>query len=518
MNVECSCEIKTDDHDNKIDDIANMLMDSPLSSDTFAFITDSNLGILKCIKDAFNTTAILYKYGVVIIAGIYIVEIILAIFIKYQSKKVKNKIYSMKDKLKFPPKKSTNNNLSSDDIEENNEKINNKIDDQLRYGKIKENSQKTLNYLETLKGNEKNDMNIKKGKKIFSYNNENEGLDLNKNQSVLKSIKEYEDLSSSNSQNFFNDINRENNVQMFNKGKEGGIQILDRRNINNDFNNYFDKEDQDIDKNPNLRIYRIKMRNRELELMKNNQLEKGKNKFDGKKAKKYDEKELDELEFQEAIIYDKRKFCRIFWFALKQKHILFYTFCNKDSYKPFAIRLSIVLFSFLFYFIINGFLYNETYISTKLTTKEKTLSDYFKDSIERMVYTSIVGGLISSIISILFNTEGKIQKAMEKRKNKNIALVKKQISEIYKCFGITLIIFIILQFISFTFFIIYFFCFYYVYPNNVIEWLLSSCIIIGVIQFTLFLTIFLMSSIKYISLKCKWKICFNINMYFYEQF
>ena len=105
MNVECSCEIKTDDHDNKIDDIANMLMDSPLSSDTFAFITDSNLGILKCIKDAFNTTAILYKYGVVIIAGIYIVEIILAIFIKYQSKKVKNKIYSMKDKLKFPPKK-----------------------------------------------------------------------------------------------------------------------------------------------------------------------------------------------------------------------------------------------------------------------------------------------------------------------------------------------------------------------------------------------------------------------------
>ena len=303
---------------------------------------------------------------------------------------------------------------------------------------------------------------------------------------------------------------------MFNKGQGRGIQIIDKGNKNS-FNTYFYQGDPDIENNPNLRIYRIKMRNRELELMKYNQLEKGKNKIDGNKAKKFDEKELDELEFEEAIIYDKRSFCRIFWFALKQKHILIYTFFNKDSYKPFAIRLSIVLFSFLFYFIINGFLYNETYISSKLTTEEKTLSDYFNDSIERIVYTSLVGGLISFIISVLFNTEKKIEKTMGKRGKKGIVLLKKEMSEIYKCFGISLIIFIILQFMSFTFFIIYFFCFYYVYPNNVAEWLLSSCIIIGIIQFTSFLTIFLLSLIKYLSIKCKWKICFNINMYFYEQ-
>ena len=106
---------------------------------------------------------------------------------------------------------------------------------------------------------------------------------------------------------------------------------------------------------------------------------------------------------------------------------------------------------------------------------------------------------------------------MEKRKKKSIVLVKKEMSEIYKCFVISLIFFIIIQFMSFSFFIIYYFCFYYVYPNNVMEWLLSSGIIIGIVQFTSFLTIFLLSFIKYISLECKWKICFNINMYFYEQ-
>ena len=526
MNVECSCEIKTDNKDNKIDDIANMFMDSPLSSDTFAFITDSNLGILKCIKKALNTTIILYEYGVVIIAGIYLVEIILAILIAYQSKKVKNKIYSIRNKLKFPPKKTSNYFLSSD--EKNNEKINDYSDDQIRYDKIRENNQKKYNYLDTLKENEKNVINIKKGKKIFSKkdnnfdydiksesNNGNDSLNLNKNQSVLKSIQESGELSSSNSQNFLNKINKKKNVPIFNKGKGRAIQIIDKGNKNS-FNAYFYDGGPDIENDPNLRTYRIKMRNRELELMKNNQLEKGKNKLEGK-TKKYDENELDELEFEDAVIFDKRKFCRIFWFALKQKHILIYTFCNKDSYKPFAIRLSIVLFSFLFYFIINGFLYNETYISTKLTTEEKTLSDYFNSYVERIVYTSLVGGLISFIISVLFNTEKKIEKAMEKRKKKSIVLVKKEMSEIYKCFVISLIFFIIIQFMSFSFFIIYYFCFYYVYPNNVMEWLLSSGIIIGIVQFTSFLTIFLLSFIKYISLKCKWKICFNINMYFYEQ-
>ena len=125
--------------------------------------------------------------------------------------------------------------------------------------------------------------------------------------------------------------------------------------------------------------------------------------------------------------------------------------------------------------------------------------------------------VISFIVGMAFNIENKIENAINKFENNRI-LLRGEISIIYKCNKITMLFFFVIEFIIMSFFTVYIFCFCYVYPNNILDWFMSSCIIIGVIQFTLFLTIFLMSSIKYISLKCKWKICFNINMYFYEQF
>ncbi len=48
-------------------------------------------------------------------------------------------------------------------------------------------------------------------------------------------------------------------------------------------------------------------------------------------------------------------------------------------------------------------------ISTKLTSDEsKSFSEYLSDSIERILFTSVVGGLISFIIGIFFVTEKKI--------------------------------------------------------------------------------------------------------------
>ena len=86
--------------------------------------------------------------------------------------------------------------------------------------------------------------------------------------------------------------------------------------------------------------------------------------------KNYDEKELNELDYDEAVIYDKRHFCQMLWYTLKEKQTLINTFFAQNNLKPFSMKLLVLIFSFSCYFVINGFLYNEEYVSTKLESSE----------------------------------------------------------------------------------------------------------------------------------------------------
>ena len=93
--------------------------------------------------------------------------------------------------------------------------------------------------------------------------------------------------------------------------------------------------------------------------------------------KEYDEKQLNELDYEEAVIYDKRNFCKMLWYSLKEKQTLINTFFSPNNLKPFPMKLLVLIFSFSCYFVINGFLYNEEYVSTKLESSEnKSFYEY----------------------------------------------------------------------------------------------------------------------------------------------
>ncbi len=229
--------------------------------------------------------------------------------------------------------------------------------------------------------------------------------------------------------------------------------------------------------------------------------------------KEYDEKQLNELDYEEAVIYDKRSFCNMLWFSLKERHTLINTFCSESNLKPFPMKLLVLIFSLSCYFVINGFLYNEEYVSQKLESKGKSFYEYISDSIERILYTSIVGGVISFIIGILFNTEKKIDSAMNKY-NENKILLKGEIAKIYRISKIIILCFIIIQFILMASFTIYIFCFCYVYPNNQLDWFESSLLVIGIIQIFSLFTCFLLTLMKYMGIKFQLEFCFKITAYF----
>ena len=114
-----------------------------------------------------------------------------------------------------------------------------------------------------------------------------------------------------------------------------------------------------------------------------------------------------------------------------------------------------------------------------------------------------------------FNIENKIENAINKFENNKI-LLRGEISLIYKCNKMTMIFFFVIEFILMSLFTVYIFCFCYVYPNNVIDWICSSLLVIGLMQLFSVLSSFLISVIKYLSIKCDSELCFTFNKYLDE--
>ena len=56
---------------------------------------------------------------------------------------------------------------------------------------------------------------------------------------------------------------------------------------------------------------------------------------------KYNNEELNELSYNLALIYDKRKFCKYYSALLKTKHNLIFSFCNSEDYNPRIIMMDL---------------------------------------------------------------------------------------------------------------------------------------------------------------------------------
>ena len=515
FEVECSCDVHISEN-KKISDITKTFFDNPISNEVFGFIKDSNLEVLTCIKNAFNIKLIINNYGGMAMIGIYFTQIILTVFIKIQNAQVRSYIYSLINESNFPPKKKKDLDIIMNNSENNNKDINNIYKDFIFFDipstEPNENNKKLNNSDKQIKTNlekniNSNNINIFHNKNQLiqpdTLNSQSTNRGLYKRDSYIKKPPLKYDIVETVL------INKERNKGRYFSFKREKALISEEQQKNNK---------KSREKNE-IKIIDIKDLKKDI-IMEIKKEKEAKEKFEKRQKeifvsyepKDYNEKEINELDFEEAIIYDKRNFCQIFWSTLKEKQTIINTFCTKEPVKPFSSKLLVMIFSFTCYFVINGFLYNEEYVSKKLTQESKTLYEFITDSIGRILYSSIVGGLISFIIEILFNTEKKIENLQKKYKDNKI-LLKGEIAKLFRCSNIITISFIIVQFILMTFFTIYIFCFNYVYPNNMLDWLESSLIILFIIQSFSLLTSFLISILKYLSVKFHWKLCFLINEY-----
>jgi hypothetical protein len=222
----------------------------------------------------------------------------------------------------------------------------------------------------------------------------------------------------------------------------------------------------------------------------------------------------DDMDYDDSIKKDKRKFCNFFWKRVKVNTWIINIIFSEEKLKPRSIRLLLFLLNIDLYFVINGLFFNEEYISEVYhSNKEEHFFDFVSRTNYNLFYTSMVGALVEYMINCFFVEEKKFQNLFRREKDNEMrlraefALVLNLIKSRYIAFFITSYVITLFSWYYAT-------CFNNVYPNMKIEWIKSSVTIIIIMIFVYIGLAFLESISRFLSFKCKSEKIFKFSKIF----
>jgi len=411
-------------------------------------LTKTNIEVMKCYKDIFDKNMYKNNTGFFIIIALIILNIIL-VFIYYFVFRIKIKRYiiSMIDKfISYLKKDNNNDNLINSSLKQNELIKSNPL-----------NSNSNIDMINS-ENNPENNIEEIKFERNMAKNNSN--TIINKKELISKNICSF--------------IPR-NSCDNINKSDI----ILESKNKEN-------KEIYDIENN-NINKINIDIN-----------------------IEDYLKTDLDDMDYDDAVRCDRRKFCQYFWEKMKTEQIILSTFFNPEILKPLPIKIILFILNIDLYLIINGLFFNENYISDLLNSNDDTISSFINRILDRIVDITITGVIINYIIEFFFVEDNKIKKLF-KREKENELILKYEMVQLIKNTYTKYNIFIIITGIIMMFSLYYIFCFNNIYSSIKEEWIKSSIIIIIIMQiFPIFLC-FLDTSIRFISFKCKSERLFKLS-------
>ena len=179
-----------------------------------------------------------------------------------------------------------------------------------------------------------------------------------------------------------------------------------------------------------------------------------------KKKKPLSEFEMNSLDYELALIIDKRTYLQYYWSLLIQKHLILFTFLPANDFNLPSLKISLFILSFSLYFTINGFFFNDESMH-KIYKNNGAFNILYQ--IPQILYSTLVSTVINMLLKILSLSQKDILR-IKKEKNNKIAMKKsKQIKHFIQ---IKFIIFFILSFLLLLFFWYFISCFCGVYKNT----------------------------------------------------
>ena len=221
---------------------------------------------------------------------------------------------------------------------------------------------------------------------------------------------------------------------------------------------------------------------------------------------KLDSLELNDLEYEKAIIYDKRTLIQTYWDIICREHNLIFTFFICNDYNLLYIKYARFIFLVVTDMAFNVFFFSDD-------SMHKVFLNYgkynFIQQIPQIIYTTILSNLIETFLCYLSLTD----KYIYEIKNISNIFEKRKIINIIRCIQLKLINFYLFTFILFLFYWYIVSAFCSLYKNTQIIFLkdaLLSFLLSLIYPFVLYLfpSVLRIISIRYSKqkLKCIYKL------------
>ena len=217
------------------------------------------------------------------------------------------------------------------------------------------------------------------------------------------------------------------------------------------------------------------------------------NKKNNKTNENFTEYELNLLEYEDAIKFDKRTYLQIYMSLLRVNHLLLLTFFNDQDYNSFIMKTCLYFFSFSLYLTVNIFFFNDSTIH-KIYEDEGKFNFIYQ--IPQILYSTFISSTILFLIKYFSLFQKDILKIKYEKKN-----IKERFIDVMKCINKKYLYFFLFTIIFLIFFWYYLSCFCAVYINTQIHIICDTFISFGLSL----LYPFILSSLRKISLNNKEK-------------
>ena len=226
--------------------------------------------------------------------------------------------------------------------------------------------------------------------------------------------------------------------------------------------------------------------------------EKEKNIF----QKTFSNEEINDLNYNDSIKYDKRGFWLMYYNFLQYSQLIIFTFITKTDFNLRAIKISLFLFSFIIYLTFNTLFFTD---KTMSHIYKKGGSFDFIYNLPKVIFSSLCCGVINFILKFLslLHKDIKMLNKIKDEKEKN-----NKLNKILKCYKCKIYIFYFLIMVLMLLFHVYVITFCSVYVNTQKHLIKSTLISFALSMVYPFGICFFTAVLRKLSLKCKSKILF----------
>jgi len=451
-------------------------------------LVDLNYKVMRCYNLVLNKKIIFYNIGFYVQISMLFLQIIF-VFI-YLIKRLNSLKHFM---LKFDDKNSNKN--------KSNKKINIVNNKHHKNHYIKRDSKKEFLATPPPKfnkiGKSSNNLMEKKNLLIADIHNNSKKLifkkNLNMNEESNNKLNKKSSTKSNLQKNLLISNNLQNNIHIHNIYNNNHFEEMNNLNNHKRNINIKDKDSKYENKNNNnLHHNIIKINKEDIAHMK-----------DSKELLKaiYD---LQDMDYEEAILYDKRGYLKMYLGFLLDSQIILGTFCTDNHLDLFIIKLSFLICTFQISFFLNALFYSDEYISNAY--HNDGVLDFFA-GLPKSIYSLVATLLTTTILRMLSNSKSELMNLIKgKRKNNNYALLIHL--KLIKL-GKKLVFYFILVYIFSLFFLYYVAAFCAVYPNSQKYWFYGCLESFGIDSLYSFGACIFLAIFRYISIKKHIK-CFFI--------